>query len=400
MSDEYGGKKYPPMKFGTRQGRVKKEKADRVVNNKSQLIDAVGHPKTIIWIPEDVTINMTGETGIKIEPHVTIASNRNIGGKGGMIKTDGYDDGIFKNTEGGFRLTGVRLQGPRMDYFDPGTSDEVIYDYSAVGFRAYGPSVIVDNCEVFGWTGAGFTPGTRDLPTRGWFHHNAMHHNQMAHLGYPMDLLNGLHLIEWNYFDANRHSIAAFGYDTNGYEARFNVVGPHAVLFAFDMHRLGENIGSGPNANSIRGGKFVNIHHNVFELDDHNAFSIQGKPTKYARFVNNWCAHTENGNDAEAVSVWYPEKLRMKKNKYGPQSIKPGRLWLKKLSAQLSGSGKLPGPPKPSPSKMNIDLSIRETPHISTTTTSKQTATTTPSKQTSMVNPLTGTPLTPAPGNQ
>src|SRR5699024_8271800 len=132
-------------------------------------------------------------------------------------------------------------------------------DYASLGFQLQGQTAIVDNCEVFGWTFAGFALGARNKQTRGWIHHNSMHHNQMNHLGYPMELYNGLHLVEWNYFDRNRHSIAGFGYPTNGYEARFNIVGPHAIAHAFDMHYLGENLDN----SSIVAGQFTNVHHNV-----------------------------------------------------------------------------------------------------------------------------------------
>lgn len=205
---------------------------------------------------------------------------------------------------------------------DPILFGRSIFDDAVAGFRAYGKSVVVDNCEVFGWTNAAFIPGTKETPTQGWFHHNAMHHNQMNHLGYPMDLYNGQHLIEWNYFDANRHSIAGFGHPENGYEARFNVIGPNAVQHAFDMHHLRENIDifGGSDRGKVAG-TFVNVHHNVFELTSNSAFSIQGRPKQYARFCQNWCAAPKEGakqGDPEGV-VYYPDgtDVRVQKNRYG-----------------------------------------------------------------------------------
>lgn len=330
--------------------------ATHVVNNRSQLIDAVGNPEAIIWIPENVTIDMTGEFGILVAPNVTIASNRIVKPKTcGMIKSDSYERGIFINDTGGFRITGIRLKGPRTDYFDPWDWGADEADYASVAFQLQGQTAIIDNCEVFGWTFAGFTLGSKSKLTRGWIHHNSMHHNQMNHLGYPMELYNGLHLIEWNYFDRNRHSIAGFGYPTNGYEARFNIVGPHAIEHAFDMHYLGENLDNG----NMIAGKFTNVHHNVFELISHSAFSIQGYPLRYARFCQNWCAAPKGGVDAgdpEGVVFFLDDAdVRVKNNVYGAQSIKTGREWLRKMRLKLTKNAETAGsgPPRPEPTGMN-----------------------------------------------
>jgi hypothetical protein len=316
-----------------------------------------------------------------------------------------------KNENVEFRVTGVRLKGPRTDYFDPRKHGRSEYDFAVTGFRAYGKSVIVDNCEVFGWTAAGFIPGTKSTPTRGWFHHNAMHHNQMEHLGYPMDLYNGAHLIEWNYFDYNRHSIAGFGRRKNGYEARFNIVGPHSISHAFDMHYLGENLGT----SSRVAGKYVNVHHNVFELTSHSAFSIQGSPRQYARFCRNWCAAPKGGadhGDPEGV-VFYPDyaDVRVKHNRY--DTVTPGHRWLRQLSRQVAQRPDVFAP-HPSPAALSITLPIQSppslpgsaessttTPHPSPTTAMPSSSTpASPTTQSSRINPITHTPLTPVGGER
>jgi hypothetical protein len=409
-----GGKRSgAPISFASQRHRIRKAMADQIVRTRAELIRAVGQAGTTIWIPPGVIIDMTGESQIKIANNVTIASNRNLrpNARGGLIKTDDQQNiGVFitKHENVGFRVTGVRLKGPRTDYFDPRTHGRSEYDFAVTGFRAYGKSVVVDNCEVFGWTAAGFIPGTKSTPTRGWFHHNAMHHNQMEHLGYPMDLYNGLHLIEWNYFDYNRHSIAGFGRRKNGYEARFNVVGPHAVSHAFDMHYLGENLGT----SSRVAGKYVNVHHNVFELTSHSVFSIQGRPRQYARFCRNWCAAPKGGadhGDPEGV-VFAPEfaDVRVKHNLY--DTIKPGHRWLRRLARQLAHRTDVLAP-QPSPSPLSVTLPIQSPPslasstdssspasHQPTTTPMSSSSTSSPTTQASRVNPITTTPLTPVGG--
>lgn len=344
-----GNASYPAMEFTSQRDRITKQQADQTVTTRSQLVNAVSNPGMTVWIPEHVQIDMTGAFLIPIAQNVTIASNRNLnGGAGGMIKTDGYDNGLFVHDEGSFRVTGLQVKGPRTDYFDPWDTGEEIYDYAAMAFQLGGQAAIVDNCEMFGWTFAAITVGKRSQATWGWIHHNSMHHNQMAHLGYPMDLYNGLHLIEWNSFDANRHSIAGFGRPTNGYEARFNHVGPNAVSWSFDMHNLAENLSTVSFSENKVGGKFTNVHHNVFELTSYPAFSIQGHPTMYSRFVNNWCASPKDD------AVYFLKKMRMNGNEYGSGVIQKGRKRLREIDKEI---GKMniqsSGLPKPSPRGMS-----------------------------------------------
>ncbi len=307
-------------------------------------MQAVSTPDAIVWIPESATIDMTGSIGVPIAPNVTIASNRSLeGGSGGLIKTTGYDNGLFMQHSGWCRITGLRLHGPRFDQFEPrrGGYDEV--DFEALGFNLQGASAIIDHNEVAGWTFAGFALGAATAQTSGWIHHNWMHHNQMEHYGYPMELYNGVHLIEWNSFDYNRHSIAGFGYATNSYEARFNVVGPHASLHSFDMHYLGENLDHlGRTGRGIRAGGFVNIHHNVFELTSYPAFSIQGIPAQFGRFCNNWCAQERDGDrngDPGSVAL-FPRNadVRVTGNKHGATAVDLGRNRLQEIESSLAAA--------------------------------------------------------------
>lgn len=388
---------YPPMQFMSQRHRVTKEMATHVVSDQSALIKALSTPEATVWIPNDVTIDMSGTTSVPIAPNVTIASGRLLSDKqGGMIKTNSYDKGIFYQDSSGCRITGLRLKGPRTDYFEPRKSGKDEDDYSALGFKLRGKTAIVDHCEVLGWTFAGIALGTRTQQTRGWIHHNSMHHNQMNHLGYPMELYNGLHLIEWNYFDYNRHSIAGFGREGNGYEARFNVVGSHAIQHAFDMHNLGENLdyltprsGRGRTA-----GQFVNVHHNVFELTSHSAFSIQGYPEQHARFCQNWCAEQRQGTitaDTEGV-VYFPNgiDMRIKNNKFGSDVIKPGRKWLAKTTKKLMNKSESATQtlPKPTPTPINLNQLLN---------TAETTDTQSVGTETDLI---TGAPLTPVPGER
>lgn len=395
---------YPPLQFASQQHRITEEMATQTATDRSSLIKAVRTPGATVWIPQTATIDMTGVVGVPVAPNVTIASNRllNNGGgasnsgqyrrggsnsgqnrrggsnsgrnrrggsnssqdnqKGGVIKTDEYDKGIFLNDTGGCRITGLRLQGPRMDNFKPEGGADNVEEYSSLGFNFQGQTAIIDHCEVAGWTFAGIALGAKTKYTQGWIHHNNMHHNQMEHLGYPMELYNGLHLIEWNYFNYNRHSIAGFGYPTSGYEARFNTVGANAILHSFDMHHLGENLDDYKGSDFGRvAGSFVNIHHNVFELTSYPAFSIQGIPQRYARFCNNWCAEQSSDSAAgnSGAAVLFPDSadVRVKDNTYGLDSVGAGRDRLREIEPKLMDSQdpSTENPPEPTPTPMSLE---------------------------------------------
>ncbi|UPM42915.1 hypothetical protein [Halocatena salina] len=342
--------------------------ATQVATDRSSLLQAIRVPEATVWIPNSVTIDMTGVVNAPVAPNVTIASDRHLNSQnGGLIKTDGYDKGIFINDTGGCRITGLRLKGPRTDNFEPWQNNKDEEDFAALGFNFQGQTAIVDHCEVFGWTFAGIALGAETKYTQGWIHHNLMHHNQMNHLGYPMELYNGLHLIEWNTFDYNRHSIAGFGYPTSGYEARFNLIGPNAILHAFDMHYLGENLDHlGKSGLGMVAGTFVNIHHNVFKLTTYPAFSIQGYPEEYARFCNNWCAEQIDGGESDAIGdvVLFPNQadVRVKGNTYGSNAIKSGQDRLREIELQLAESQdtSTDDPPEPTPTPMNLEQLLQE----------------------------------------
>lgn len=362
---------------------------------------AVGTPNAIVWIPVGTVIDISSEFGTEIAQNVTIASTRGTGQPGGMLRSTAYVDGHFTTAHAGtgtLRFTGIRLQGPRTDVFDPRKQSQPAATYYAAGFRIAPDSVVIDNCEVFGWTNAGFLLGSQEVPTQSWIHHNQLHHNRMHTLGYPFELYNGTALIEWNYFNANRHSITAFGYATNGYEARFNLVGPDAVQHAFDMHSLCENLDRLSCSSTPRklAGKVCNVHHNVFVLTSHSAFSIQGSSMSPSRFVANWCAESKAGapqSDPEGV-VYYPDyaDVTVTGNRYGKQAATAGQQWLAShaqtvaASAPGAGSGAATATARPNTTAQ---------PTASSTQTASSSTSTGTVASSMESDPLTGMKLTP-----
>lgn len=337
-----------PIQFSDAQKRIRRTDATQVVETFDRLVDAIGTPNATVWIPGDVTITVPKslkagliEEPVKVASGVTIASDRSLGtGTGALITCDFLFNGIFEHTEGDVRVTGLRAKGSQTSFWDPPGPGYMANQFASAPFRLEGDRAYVDHCELFGWSNAAVLLGSRSTPTSGWIHHNQLHHNQMNHLGYGLELYNGVHIVEWNYFNANRHSIAAFGYRTNGYEARYNIVGPEAVLFSFDMHNLGENL---ENRNNNKAGKYVRIHHNVFALTDHLAFSIQGIPKEQSFFRNNWCAPdpSEVGGRKHIVQQAYDwdkpsgpvrttdgPNFIAEQNEFGSEAVKQGRQWL------------------------------------------------------------------------
>ncbi|MFC7193177.1 hypothetical protein ACFQL7_27600 [Halocatena marina] len=377
-----------PSVFASQQGRITQEQATHVVTTARGLRNAVSTPNAVVWIPNNTVIDISGEFGVEIARNVMIASNRDLAHPGGMLESNAYINGHFttKETGNGFiRISGIRLKGPRTDVFDPRKKPKPASAYYSAGFRLAPKKVLIDNCEVVGWTNAGFLLGSKQVQTTSWLHHNQMHHNRMHTLGYPFELYNGTALIEWNYFNANRHSITAFGSPTSGYEARFNLVGSDAVHHAFDMHALCENRDAMMCGSTGRdlAGKFCNIHHNVFLLTHRSAFSIQGYSVKPSQFVSNWCAEQKGGSDTgdpEGV-VYFPDyaAVTVRDNRYGKEAVAAGQEWLSNAAQKVAASapGQSVNPPADDQSNGNTTAQKHDPATFPATT-----------------DPLTGTTLT------
>jgi hypothetical protein len=317
------------IQFVSREDRVTSADATHVVRSESDLRSALSDAGATVWLPERVEILIEGSTPIPIASNVTFASNRGLdGGQGALIKTTEYRSTVFESRESRIRITGLRVKGPRTEYFDPREKSQPSSAYYSRGFELFGDRIEIDHCELFGWTSAAVSLGARNAPTGSRIHHNAIHHNQMQTLGYGIDARNGEHIIEWNYFDSNRHSVAGFGHRQNGYEARFNIVGPHAVRHAFDMHGLSENLTgyTGPLA-----GKYIRVHQNVFALTSAAAVVLRGASGQQSWVTNNWCAAIPllafDGRRSiiRQTSVESPTRFRVADNHYGPKAAERGK---------------------------------------------------------------------------
>ncbi|UPM42134.1 hypothetical protein [Halocatena salina] len=332
-----GVKQSEPLGFIARGGRVRRADATHVVETVSDLRGALSTPGATVWLPNgtDLRLDDSVSMPLSIAANVTIASDRGLDGPGAQITVPATAPTVFRSPESGIRVTGLRVVGPETEYFDPRSKSRPASSYYARAFEFTGDDIEIDHCELAGWTHAAVSFGTGETPTGSHVHHNAIHHNQMDTLGYGLDLRNGIHLIEWNYFDYNRHAVAAFGHRENGYEARFNVVGPHAVRHAFDMHRLSQNLDdhTGPLA-----GKYLRVHHTVFETTNSAAVVLRGEPRANSWVRDSWCEAVplleRHGRESIIQQSRGNGRFQVENNDFGPRATDRGRKWLRKHAAE------------------------------------------------------------------
>lgn len=288
---------------------VDPELADWIVDSRDDLFAALDGSSdgAVVYVADDAEIDLTGESEITLRKDVTLASGRGRNGSdGGLLYTDEFPRWLFRSRAAGVRITGLRLRGPRTDYFDPREEFSDATAAYSCGLHLFGDTAEVDNCELFGWPHAAIAFGAREHSTDGFAHHNAIHHNRMETLGYGLEIYDGWSRIEHTHFDANRHAITGFGYDTNGFVAQYNLIGPNPISHAFDMHRLSENISC---EDERLAGKGVSIRHNTFAYTEdalgrsQEAVDVRGVPAEQSIVDRNWFAHERepSGDRGEGV---------------------------------------------------------------------------------------------------
>lgn len=306
---------------------VDPDDADVIVSTRGQLLDALEEGSKTIYVDDDATIDLSARR-ITIPGDVTLASGRGRNGSSGaLITADERASRLFEVFEEGVRITGLRFRGHRVGYYDPPGR---VWSHNSLAIRAY-TDCEIDNCELYGWTHAAVgigRHGSDPLSSAAHVHHCSIHDNMMSGLGYGVVVYRGEPLIEHNYFDANRHSIAGGGRPGCSYEARYNLQGPNGLIFGFEMHSPG--------------GDRIDVHHNTFELvenrggDTTAAVAVRGTPSDGARVANNWFHNpVDPGDDRyldDAPVVQYGgdvtgdgwDDVALSNNHYGPDEPEPG----------------------------------------------------------------------------
>lgn len=283
------------------------------VTSKDQLLQALKDAKAgqVIFLPGDVVIDLTGHRKIRIPEGVILASDRgHKGSKGALLfTTDDWPTRqlrmfhLFETAGPGIRVTGLRLRGP-----DPKRRDRDAF-VNSIGIMAKHNRLEVDNCEISGWSYAGvrLQSGSNHR-----VHHNHIHHNQRAGLGYGVHVLQSEALVEANIFESNRHAIAGStrkAYRAS-YEARYNLVLERANGHSFDMHGYYD-----PVTKVRYAGNWIDIHHNIFQTKA-KPVVIRGKPAILAQVHHNWFVYRTTPKDA-VLQRKGKGNLRIYSNWYG-----------------------------------------------------------------------------------
>ncbi len=269
---------------------VSRNNADFIVDTTSELVSALSSAQSgdIIWVEGNANIDMSSRT-TTIRSGVTLASDRGLDGSaGGRIYQTSAGSRLFTIGGQNVRISGLRIEGPQKDTSASSTNVGIYTSYR---------NLEVDNCELFGWGNAAIGiagTGGSDMKTGAYIHHNYIHHNQVAGLGYGVCLSSGgVALVEANYFDYCRHAITGAGNPGDGYEARYNICGPNWITTSphnFDMH------GTSSGSTTIAGDTII-IHHNTFlgtTSQMPTCIAIRGVPRDGAYIDHNWFYFTRD----------------------------------------------------------------------------------------------------------
>ena len=254
----------------------------------------------VIFIPDGVEIDLTGQQALALPAGVTLAGTRGLNGAAGarLFTTQRATSPLFCTTGDNTRVTGLRLEGPY-------AGAERIAQFSrclSIGHD----HCTVDNCEIYNWNLVGVGVGGGGNV---YVHHNSIHHCQLSGYGYGVSTGRANCFIIANRFDWCRHDIASSGSPGDCYEAAWNWVGPNATSHRFDMHG-GSDRGDG----TAIAGDWIRIHHNTFLDTKRRAVVIRGVPSQGAEIHHNWFAQpppdtvTSRGNTKVYRNVHGPNK--------------------------------------------------------------------------------------------
>jgi hypothetical protein len=289
-----------------------------------------------IYIPADVTFDMSGCKTIPVHTGVWLIGERGALGSRPTLKVDtpgpfellavGAMVGDTSVSANGVRISGIHFLGPE-------NADRTNREYvTAIQITedaetATGRNIVVEDCEFDQWLGSGVNiTSTHQARTpaqfqAGWHalskgdaglvlvRHNFMHHNSMDGGGYGVTVSAGAWAtVEANVFDFNRHSVSSDGFARTGYIARYNYVlngGYRQDDFYnqhFDVH--GTNDTNGNNASTGYGGsagEYFEIANNTIRgaqgydlgFKTRPSFMLRGTPTVGAFFNNNIDVHAD-----------------------------------------------------------------------------------------------------------
>jgi len=268
-------------------------KPDVVVYTKDDFLKSLKNTslkRKVIYIPNDVQLDLSNEKQIVIPSNVTIFSDRGIKGSSGAK--------IFTKTAGTFPLflvsdnveiCGLQINGGDYDvYFNgiefKGENSDNLNRYKnpvSTGLQVVGDNFVLENCELSGWT---FSAVVIKGGSNNIIKYNFIHHNRRFGLGYGVTVDGGAAKIYANIFDFNRHDIAGTGVIGSAYEVFLNVFLANTYSDSIDMHG-GYDRKDGTNI----AGSYMYVYNNYFERikGQRKAALLRGVPVKNSFFKNN-----------------------------------------------------------------------------------------------------------------
>jgi len=284
--------------------KITQSQADYTVSNSGELQSALQQAEAgeTVFVPEDERIEV-GIEEFTVPKDVTLASNRGVdGSRAGLIDNVDEKWPVFK-LRSNSRVTGLRIDGPKWEWMAGKQGDAPHYD-DGMGLRVNGNNVEIDNNAITGFGHAAVGVFSSDAHV----HHNNISHNPRGGLGYGVTVNAPNALIEYNYMNYNRHSIAG-GAGEGGYEARYNVFGDDHISHVMDMHRPGGSTIE-IHHNTVRDKERTKAHNSIETLDEPRmvqAVAIRGTPSDIASIHNNWFYNSiEPPNSADG---WGPEAI-------------------------------------------------------------------------------------------
>jgi FG-GAP-like repeat/Right handed beta helix region len=272
-------------------------------NQTSLLVEALRTPNAIIYVENNVELDLSELQSIPIYPGVQLIGKRIPGTPGPRLYTTKFPKRLFHLwCADNVRVTGLRIDGGEMGVAGSDTDSSI-----GIVIESSWNVEIADN-EIYGWRGAAVE--VRDDQNRisrmqnamtVRIHDNYIHHNQHyeGH-GYGVNVSNGAYaLIEKNVFDWNRHAVTSDGLPGSGYLAYRNLVLEHGGLHQhivfdwythmFDMHGTEKCWGVPDSCGPA--GEYLDISYNAFLYTSDNAFKLRGTPAIRADVAHNVFKH-------------------------------------------------------------------------------------------------------------
>ena len=304
---------------------------DFVVQGFDDLLNAlsVAEAGQVIFIPSDTWIDLTthiyiDELVLEIPEGVTLAGDRGYNGsEGALLSTNSLKTPVMIRAKGpDVRITGLRIQGPnpnqhlehhKRSFGENGLGREYYYRFPVSrGITTEHAGLEVDNCEVSGFSACGIYL----IKGEGHhIHHNFIHQCQYAGLGYGVSHGAASSLIERNFFNENRHSLAGTGVPQCGYIARHNIELGISLSHCFDMHG-----GRDRKDSTDIAGTTMEIYNNTFRAPE-RAVVIRGVPEEKCEVYQNWFVKHQ---DVEQAVHGISNKTIVFNNVYGkkPTEVK------------------------------------------------------------------------------